>query len=690
MSIMSQEPKAIFRLKKIKTFAHLKVAWEHNARGQNPRAGGEREAPPNHGPKDGGGDWTKALCNTQHQTKDPLQKAKERLRAVGLLREEPHQYKETVTEPDGRKHKTPAVDFQEVSGVRKNAVVAIEVLMGMSPEAHMATTRDPKQLAAWIKASEAMLEKHWGKENIVSVSYHGNEKTPHLHALVLPLRDTGKTYATGRRTAWNLDARTLTNRGRLVQMQDDYAAACAPFGLTRGQAGSRAKHIPQKRVYESHADAEAAAHKAAEGLQFLQPSTENCKTPEDYWSKVAAQNAETKKQIAELKAAPLAPVLAAQRAKELELERTEKKAWKTEAELTKEQLKQQTAQLRQIPLPQVLAALGAAKKEVKGGNEIWETQKGKVSVKGEKFSIDWEGGRGGGGAIDLVCQLEGVPFAEAVGILRDKFGEAATTGALLQHSKEAAAAAPKPTFADQLDRYAKPTNDPLKIQQAKDYLRSRGLDPAKTEELFAAEKIWVNDYGSLCFGHFSGPQKELKAVSIRGVGNDYKQCIGAKNEAFFSVWGEAQNRATLAICESPIDALTVAQLTGCPSISTAGCHCPPALLSTLQAQGVKNILWAYDSDEAGRKGAAQGHAAAKAIGLNSKLFWPEQDRPSTAGAKDWNQALTRAVEGGVKFVARLLQGVSEMLSTLGDYTPPQNMLEALEAEQTRPPEGFRR
>ena len=60
---------------------------------------------------------------------------------------------------------------------------------------------------------------------------HLDEKTPHLHAVVVPIRE-------GKLTAKTI----LGNKKDMSQRQDRYAQAMAPFGLSRGVRGSKAIH----------------------------------------------------------------------------------------------------------------------------------------------------------------------------------------------------------------------------------------------------------------------------------------------------------------------------------------------------------------------------------------------------------------------------------------------------------------
>jgi hypothetical protein len=75
-------------------------------------------------------------------------------------------------------------------------------------------------------------------------------------------------------------------------------------------------------------------------------------------------------------------------------------------------------QLRAIPLESVLLATGAQRDNCDKAK--WHTVSGAISVSGMKF-MNWNQGRGGGGAIDLAMHLNNLDFKAAVDWLRRRF-----------------------------------------------------------------------------------------------------------------------------------------------------------------------------------------------------------------------------------------------------------------------------
>ena len=100
--------------------------------------------------------------------------------------------------------------------IRKNSVLAAEIVLTFSP--------DFQYSDKWRKENLRWLTNTFGPGNTLSVQYHADEKTPHLHAFVVPLRD-GKLSA----KYWFNGAEALS------KLQDSYAASMAQFGLERGK-----------------------------------------------------------------------------------------------------------------------------------------------------------------------------------------------------------------------------------------------------------------------------------------------------------------------------------------------------------------------------------------------------------------------------------------------------------------------
>ena len=90
---------------------------------------------------------------------------------------------------------------------------------------------------------------------------HMDEKTPHLHATVIPIVTTprkrrnreGEQKYKEKQAAPRLCADEVMARGKLRQYQDTYAKAMSEFGLNRGVIASGARHQTQQQYNRQQA-----------------------------------------------------------------------------------------------------------------------------------------------------------------------------------------------------------------------------------------------------------------------------------------------------------------------------------------------------------------------------------------------------------------------------------------------------
>jgi hypothetical protein len=129
--------------------------------------------------------------------------------------------------------------------VRPDQVRAVEVIMTGSPEAFI-RDKDGRAVdysnSKWLEDNLTFLREKYGEKNIVSFTIHQDEKTPHVHAVVIPITADGR-----------LSAKDIFNREGLRQLQTDYAAKMAPHGMERGIEHSQAEHQPMRRQYAQEA-----------------------------------------------------------------------------------------------------------------------------------------------------------------------------------------------------------------------------------------------------------------------------------------------------------------------------------------------------------------------------------------------------------------------------------------------------
>jgi hypothetical protein len=130
--------------------------------------------------------------------------------------------------------------------VRADQVRAVEVIMTGSPEAFV---RGQDGRAAdysnskWAQDNLNFLKEKFGAKNVVSFTLHQDEKTPHVHAVIVPITQDGR-----------LSAKDIFTRQTLRELQTDYAQAMQPYGMSRGIEHSQAEHQPMRRQYGQEAE----------------------------------------------------------------------------------------------------------------------------------------------------------------------------------------------------------------------------------------------------------------------------------------------------------------------------------------------------------------------------------------------------------------------------------------------------
>lgn len=133
------------------------------------------------------------------------------------------------------------IEHAGIQRMRQDAVKGIEFVLTASPERFPRDqngqfTGDYRN-SNWVHANLEFMQQQYGK-NLVAFTLHQDEKTPHIHAIVVPITPDNR-----------LCAKELFNPKTLRQLQTDYAQAMKPFGLERGIKGSRAQHVEMKHIY---------------------------------------------------------------------------------------------------------------------------------------------------------------------------------------------------------------------------------------------------------------------------------------------------------------------------------------------------------------------------------------------------------------------------------------------------------
>jgi hypothetical protein len=125
--------------------------------------------------------------------------------------------------------------------VRSDAVRVMEVILTGSPEVF---TRDEQGRATdysqsqWALDNVDFLKRTFGEKNVIACTLHQDEKSPHFHAVVVPITADNR-----------LSAKVLFTPETMRGYQTAYAEAMRPHGMTRGVEHSQAVHQPMQRMY---------------------------------------------------------------------------------------------------------------------------------------------------------------------------------------------------------------------------------------------------------------------------------------------------------------------------------------------------------------------------------------------------------------------------------------------------------
>ena len=197
-----------------------------------------------------------------------------------------HLNRELVQFPEGVRNRTQAIAQRiETAGIRRkvsaNQVKAIRILL-------TGINKDMKQMEAegriedWCNDSLKWIRETYGEQNLVSAVLHMDEKTPHIHATVIPIvtgerRKAGQEEQNGKKKYRKknpqdvrLCADDVMARHRLKHYQDTYAQAMNKYGLQRGVDGSLAKHISTMQYYKQLVEQQDSLQENIENLLGLE------------------------------------------------------------------------------------------------------------------------------------------------------------------------------------------------------------------------------------------------------------------------------------------------------------------------------------------------------------------------------------------------------------------------------------
>ncbi|NLX65567.1 MAG: mobilization protein BmpH [Bacteroidales bacterium] len=198
--------------------------------------------------------------------------------------------------PDEVETRTQAIQHRiENAGIKRkishSQVRALQIMLSGTPE-DMHRIQAEGRLDEWCRDNIKWLQDTFGKDNVVSAVLHMDEKTPHIHATVVPIvtgerrkerekkkrepkpeqsKPTPKKYRKKPADVVRLCADDIMTRDNLKLYQDTYAEKMAKYGLERGIKGSDARHISTPQFYR---DLYAKNEDLKEEIEVLQERKE--------------------------------------------------------------------------------------------------------------------------------------------------------------------------------------------------------------------------------------------------------------------------------------------------------------------------------------------------------------------------------------------------------------------------------
>jgi len=183
--------------------------------------------------------------------------------------------------------------------IRKDAVKFQTHVLTGSHEEMKKIFEDKATSDKWVQENINWMCKKYGKENIVRFTLHMDERTPHIHAITVPITKDGglsaKSYANGKK--------------ELRMLQTDYAKSMECFGLERGLERVGIRHESAQEYYARNKRLDELMNNPQ--IKVIEPKKGLFKTNIDelykqnqYFSKLIVSNSlllnEQKSKIAEL------------------------------------------------------------------------------------------------------------------------------------------------------------------------------------------------------------------------------------------------------------------------------------------------------------------------------------------------------------------------------------------------------
>lgn len=126
---------------------------------------------------------------------------------------------------------------------RRDSVEAVELLLSASHEYFVGRDGeiDPERVERWVEQEMKFLRDRRNCGICAKAVLHLDERTPHIHAHMVPITEAGRLSAT----------HFLDGREKMKSLHTRHAEYMKELGLERGREGSRATHQRVKQFYAS-------------------------------------------------------------------------------------------------------------------------------------------------------------------------------------------------------------------------------------------------------------------------------------------------------------------------------------------------------------------------------------------------------------------------------------------------------
>ena len=454
---------------------------------------------------------------------------------------------------------------------KQSAVLAFEMMLSASPEYFRPDALGAAgewhldRLRVWEQLSAQWLKDSYG-DNIVRATFHRDEVTPHIHAVIVPLNEKG-----------HLNARDyMGGRDKLRALQDSYAEAMKPLGLSRGIRGSKTEYEPVKDYYKSVSQSEQI-DVPIEELKALAVDRQRQVQKRDELERTALalseENFQLKGQLTVLQA---------------QINRLQK-------------LVDRSHELRVISLPEVALKLGMQPSTFDANR--WSNLEHSIVLTGPQFRRVGEESKGCG-AIDLVMQVKGASVSESLVWLERQLG-AGTARATAIEQVDAAVAEVEAT------QFIPPVQSEGQWPALRERLRKQTYLPSPLIDSLHEQGLLYADVQ----GHAVFIERDAKGDAAGAIQGDVKGEFrrlerSGDDAAFYVVIPDSkpmERPDRVVITDSPIEALAKLTLerTEQPTQRTQYQSLGGHRAHTEQSQGVSQVSVALSRSEAGERAAQE-------------------------------------------------------------------------------------